>query len=167
MKRLVGRAAIAVAAVTGLVLGFGASPASAHPISWGWSDNHTLCAASWCVRNGNVVRLWQSILWVDGYDNGQNTAFIDGGFGNNTHGQTLNWQSRYVGSGGVDGEVGPMTWGAASRFCDDWISGSYLYATYCGDPAAGSRSFQMRQNRSTGVWEFVNPRTGAWTGTSH
>jgi hypothetical protein len=51
--------------------------------------------------------------------------------------------------------------------CRVWIRGSYLFATYCGDPAVGSRRFQMRQNRSTGVWDFVNPRTGAWAGTSH
>jgi hypothetical protein len=68
-------------------------------------------------------------------------------------------------------------WRAGYRSCqqsrggrgagDDWIRGSYLFATYCGDPAVGSRSFQMRQYRSTGVWDFVNPRTGAWAGTSH
>lgn len=158
--------AVMLTAVAGVGSTLVASPASAHPVSWGWSDNHTLCTQSWCVRNGNVVRMWQAILWVDGFDNGQGTGFIDGGYGTNTHNQTFQYQYTYIGDNQSDGEVGPITWGFAQRFCDDWISGSYTYYVYCGQPS-GTRTMQMRENRSTGEWSFVNPRTGAWTGSSH
>lgn len=168
MRRLFQRSVIAAAlaatiSAAGVVA---ATPASAHPVSGGWSDNHTLCAASWCVRGGNVVRMWQAILWVDGFDNGQGTGFIDGNFGPNTDSQTRRYQTAFLGASQSDGEVGPRTWGAATRLCDDRISGSYIVYTYCGQPV-GTRSMQVREHRTTHEWSFVNPRTGVWTGTSH
>lgn len=156
----------AVLSVAGLVV---ASPASAHPVYWGWSDNHTLCTdTSWCVRRGNLTRMWQTILWVDGYDNSQGTAFIDGDFGTNTHNQTYLYQLFLIGDNQADGEVGPITWGFANEgLCDDWISGNYVYYTYCGSTGGPSRTAQMREHRTSGEWSFVNPRTGAWTNTNH
>ena len=168
MHRLFRRSIVAALLAVGLSAGtvLVATPASAHPVTWGWRDNHTLCTEGWCVRSGDVVRMWQAILWVDGFDHGLGTRFIDGQFGPNTDYETAFYQYVYIGDDQVDGEVGPITWGFAQTFCDDWISGSYVYYTYCGQPS-GTRSMLMRENRSTGEWSFVNPRTGAWTGTNH
>ncbi|MDG4838126.1 hypothetical protein O7631_16520 [Micromonospora sp. WMMD967] len=36
-----------------------------------------------------------------------------------------------------------------------------------GPQAGYNRTFGLRKQNSNGVWTFLNPRTGSWTGTSH
>ena len=59
--------------------------------------------------------LWQWVLYADGAKESNGTAFdqadIDCHFGPNTAAATRNWQSRH--NVGIDGIVGPQTFGAA------------------------------------------------------
>ena len=60
----------------------------------------------------DLVRFWQLIVWADGTTGTSScTSFADGQFGSNTEAQTRTWQSRH--GVGVDGQVGPQTWGKA------------------------------------------------------
>jgi len=166
--RTLVRALIAMAAVLAFGLGMGASPAAAHAVVGSWSDNHTL-ARSGYTNSGNIVRLWQAIVWVGNTSLG--SGFIDGQFGNNTHNQTVNWQLLRMGPNEDDGIVGPRTWTAAQRFCDDWTDGTYVYYRlndwYRFPGSCSGRTFDLRERISTGEWSFRNPNGGAWTGTGH
>src|SRR4029079_17165536 len=96
-------------AVTALTVGLTASPA--HAASGSWNTNKTVCQAGWCVNNGNLVRLWQAILWADGKFS--STADIDGDFGPRSNSATIAWQNDWWVC--ADGEVGPITWGRAEE----------------------------------------------------
>jgi hypothetical protein len=164
MRRTWARLVLAVLASFVLVAGVGVSAASAHPAAGDWRGNNTLCRASWCVRNGNLVRLWQSLVWADHPSLG--TSFIDGGFGTNTHNYTVWWQQQNLLD--ADGEVGPNTWGRAN--------GKKGIAYPLGDENGVVWNYHyygayatvvLRQNQSTGIWQFKNPRTGVFTDTNH
>lgn len=65
------------------------------------------------TKQGNVVGLWQSILYADGHGNkcvSNSNNGIDGYFGNLTRGGTVTWQNRFMGAGQGDGIVGRNTW---------------------------------------------------------
>ena len=84
--------------------------------------------------------------------------------GPNTHERTVHWQSQYV-PGDFSGKVGPNTWGAASRKIFDKFQcpgDGFCYYYYVGS----EHGLDIRQD-SNGYWQFVNPRTGAWTNTDH
>ncbi|MBO0608116.1 peptidoglycan-binding domain-containing protein, partial [Myceligenerans salitolerans] len=71
------------------------------------------CANSW---NTGTVRAWQAILFAERL---LPKSGIDGQFGPNTHDATVQYQKNH--GLGVDGRVGPETWG----YADDrlrWLS---------------------------------------------
>ncbi len=60
----------------------------------------------------DLVRFWQLIVWADGTTGASSCrSFADGQFGPNTDRHTRAWQARH--GVGVDGQVGPQTWGKA------------------------------------------------------
>ncbi|GAA3209335.1 peptidoglycan-binding protein [Dactylosporangium siamense] len=160
------RTAVVLATVLGVALGTTGS-ASAHVVTGGWSDNDQLCQVSSCVNTGNLVRLWQSMLWVENL-----YSDIDGDFGPNTASATAKWQrlynSREDPNIDIDGWVGSQTWRAAERtglyhWYDEGPYEKYSYLGY-GTPA---HAFNMRKHKTTGVWSFEHPFTKAWLDTSH
>jgi peptidoglycan hydrolase-like protein with peptidoglycan-binding domain len=116
--RRIGTVLAVVAALfaAGLV---SATPAQAAPYSFeapgtsqNWNVFPTLCNG---CSSGPVVRFWQMILYADyGNNIGQScSTFVDGVFGPNTTYWTKVWQqARGI---GVDGVVGPQTWGKAQQ----------------------------------------------------
>jgi hypothetical protein len=132
-----------------------------------WRGFASTCRQGWCVNNGNLVRLWQSVLWADGMFS--DLTEIDGEFGNKSHNWTLTWQSSWV-PGDHSGIVGPNTWGAAEfQRVDldpdgDICQGGVFRFTYHGFPT--DRSFPLTMNCSSREWRFRNPRTGGWIDTS-
>jgi hypothetical protein len=157
------RIALIVAATLALVVGMPTSPAAADPASYGWYDNHQICKFSTgCVRSGNLVALWQTILWADGL---ASSSDIDGQFGPNTHNWTVLWQSRHM-EGDLSGKVGPKTWTTAydllrrNSYCS---VDNYSYARYAGS----HEIFLLRLDCANGNWWFGKPPTGAWTDTNH
>lgn len=161
IRALAKRAAIVLVATVGLSVGV-AGPASAHEVVGTWSDNHMICKyADPCVNSGNLVKLWQSILWADGL-----YSDVDGVFGPNTHNATVAWQTKYVDD--VDGWVGSETWSQAEFYTVNgpWtLSHPYRTYTYLSDNSA--RELKIRVNYETNVWSFRHPFTGVWTSTSH
>jgi hypothetical protein len=164
MRRTWLRAVLVLLTSGLMVAGVGVSAASAHQATGDWRGNDTLCRASWCVRNGNLVRFWQAIVYADHPTLG--TSFVDGGFGPNTHTYTVWWQQQ----NGLDddGEVGPNTWGRANSRKgpaypirdENGVTWRYhYYGRYA--------TVAMRQNASTGTWEFKNPANNTWTTTGH
>lgn len=132
-----------------------------------WRTFPLTCIASRCANRGNLIRLWQSILWADGRFS--NLAEIDGDFGPKTEGFTKSWQRSFLPSDGETGEVGPNTWGAAeAQRLDFDVDGDicrfgvfrFIYRGSAG------RTFRLTMNCSTLVWRFINPRTGVSTDTS-
>lgn len=170
MSNELRRVAVAVLLVTlsVLTLGLVASPAQA--ATGDWRTFNTVCQAGWCVNNGNLVRLWQAILWADGKFSG--TGDIDGDFGPRTHSGTVSWQGEWWLD--QDGEVGPLTWGRAQEGRldldpgGDICSGGYYSYTYhgWGTGYPNYRNFRLRMRCSDRYWSFQNPRTGVWTSTS-
>lgn len=95
-----------------------------------WGDNHTICQGC-TVPKGNVVGVWQGVLWVDGFSGGAGRIFtncdVDGGFGPVTASATADWQAG-IGGLTVDGKVGAGTWGKA----DTYLGASSSYVLYYG-----------------------------------
>ncbi|HVC73883.1 MAG TPA: peptidoglycan-binding domain-containing protein, partial [Mycobacteriales bacterium] len=106
----------ALAGLLVLLLSLGAVPASATEaqgfvggggvVTDDWGDEGTLSQTRNAVSGATV--LWQRVLYADGLIG---DADIDGDFGPHTAAATRTWQSRH--SVGVDGVVGPQTFGAA------------------------------------------------------
>ena len=73
-----------------------------------WSDEHNICDAC-SVDDGDVVGMWQHVLWTEGYLSSFNQ--IDGHFGPVTTSATQAFQK----TNGLtsDGVVGPNTWAEA------------------------------------------------------
>lgn len=118
------------------------------------------------VNKGNVVGLWQSILWADGYlwkCTSQHTNAIDGYFGPGTQSATRLWQKTYMGAGAADGSVGPKTWAKA------FTMGTYMgfdtnaaqLHNYVHTGGAGyvwyGRYMPTSQNGPAGQWAFTSP----------
>lgn len=132
-----------------------------------WRTFPETCIASRCANHGNLIRLWQSVLWADGRFTDKTE--IDGDFGPATEGFTKSWQRSFLPSDGETGEVGPNTWGAAELQRlkldvngDICQNGSFRYI-YRG---SAGRTFRVTRSCITDVWRFVNPRTGLLTDTS-
>lgn len=105
--------------------------------------------------------MWQAVLWADGAIEQDGTTFdagdIDCEFGPNTQAATRNWQSRN--GVGVDGEVGPQTFGKADNklVLTTWYGGDQFAVEYRGS----LHTFRMVRNGTTGVtpgYEY-----GYWT----
>jgi hypothetical protein len=161
--------AVLLVTVTALTVGLAATPAYA--ANGDWRTFRTTCQASWCVNNGNLVRLWQAVLWADGKFS--STTDIDGAFGPRSHSATRAWQNSW--GADDDGEVGPITWGRAQEGRldldpnGDICSGGYYHYTYhgYGPSYPNYRNFRLRMRCSDLHWFFQNPRTGAWTDTTY
>lgn len=107
---------IAVSAV--VALAGAATPAAAHEYYNSTSNlgsMHVICSTC-SIRQGDIVGLWQSVLWADGRLAKCGSAGIDGYFGSGTASATRNWQNIYTGSGTGDGVVGQRTWGRMDDF---------------------------------------------------
>ena len=161
LRRVMAAAGMGLA----LVIVGGAAPATAHQATWGWYANHEICKFSGCVRNGNLVRMWQTILYVDGRFN--SVSNIDGQFGPNTHNWTVQWQDRHM-DNDLSGRVGRNTWDRAWTMLEKYEcvpeTGEAL-AVY-RNPALG-RLQMFFMDCTTGLWRWVDPSTGRWADTSH
>lgn len=87
-----------------------------------WGNNPEICASSskcsnWSLYswNNNLVVLWQTVLFSDGF---LPASGIDGQFGSQTASATEAWQ-RWRGGLSVDGEVGFNTWSKADNYLVD------------------------------------------------
>lgn len=146
----------------------------AHPANyWGlWRFNHELCAsgtAPGCFDRGNVVTLWQRILYTDNYGPYAGRSAVDGQFGPKTVANTERWQRRE----GLppDGIVGRNTWLKA----ENWIyenayhqsknTSTWQYYAYSGlDFDIEMRSRWTIENSL--VQEHPS-KSGSWYHTSH
>lgn len=135
--------------------------ASADSVSWDWGDNHRLCQnSSSCVRTGNVVRLWQAIVYTAG---GQfDLKFIDGDFGP--------WTKQITRQVWGSPSVEPWMWLNVQnnlRYTSGDCPGSTeYYQLVVTQPGGWDATLSLRMN-CQGIWSFLNPRTLSWTGTSH
>lgn len=116
-------AAAVVGVLTVAALGFSAAPASAKmsdgyvrgydEYSGDWADEGTLGMHIASNGNSNAVCLWQKVLWAEGAEESNGTAFdqsdIDGHFGDNTRHATEDLSNRWLGwlneRPDVDGEL--------------------------------------------------------------
>jgi hypothetical protein len=120
------RASTVLSALAGLLMllvSLGSMPASATEaqgfvggggvVTDDWGDEGTLSQTRNAVSGATV--LWQRVLYADGAIKSNGARFgdadIDGDFGPNTAAATRDWQSKH--HIGVDGSVGPQTFGAA------------------------------------------------------
>jgi len=99
-----------------------------------WNINPLLCDTSSCIHNGNMVGVWQAVMWADdtsitGGGNTTTSCDVDGQFGPNTANWTEWWQIDH--SLSADGYVGPNTWSHASVFLN--YDGSLIIYQGFGD----------------------------------
>jgi hypothetical protein len=143
------------------------STASAHPATGDWSNNHSLCTTC-AVRQGDIVGLWQTLLWADGLLAPCGSSGVDGHFGPVTRSATIawqrNWNSAHPGDRiSVDGIVGPQTW---SRAESKLLSANFGFFIYGGAVAS-----PLLEERTDGTWLFVpaadDAGGGGLFGTSH
>ncbi|MGH8936882.1 MAG: peptidoglycan-binding domain-containing protein [Acidimicrobiia bacterium] len=81
-----------------------------------WPDEHLLCKPEDCnteISSGNVVGVWQVILWAEDLLADCGGTGVDGIFGSTTKTQTIAWQQAF--GIGADGKVGQTTWGTADN----------------------------------------------------
>ncbi len=117
-----------------LALAFTAASASADSIDGfgvytdDWGNNHTIKQGG-SVNSGNIVGVWQSVLWADGALAGSGCSYVDGAFGTNTKNATIFWQAGQFPSDPSewDGIVGPTTWGRADNYLLFTIYGVLVY----------------------------------------
>jgi len=121
-----------------------------------WDDNHTLCVGC-TVDVGNVVGVWQSILYADNLLAKCGSAGIDGHFGSITANATADWQT----SNGLttDGIVRTNTWHKARGFVDH--RGSLYYYIGVGDV------IEIPFKIVSGNYNFKSPSDTSWRGTGH
>jgi hypothetical protein len=133
-----------------------------------WSTFPMICNG--CGKSGNLVRLWQSVLWADNAGGKFSSATsIDGDFGPMTTSATVSWQNTSLPSDHGSGQVGPHTWGTAQSLrlkveLEGLCKGGVVRFTYHG---SAGRNFSLTENCSTSAWLFINPRTGLPTDTSY
>jgi hypothetical protein len=124
-----------------------------------WGDEGTISRYSHAYSG--ATGMWQAVLWADGAIEQDGTTFdsgdIDCQFGPNTQAATRNWQSRH--GVGVDGEVGPQTFGRADNnlVLSTWYGGDQYAVEYRGS----AHTFRMVRNGVSSVspgYEY-----GYWT----
>ncbi|NMM32418.1 MAG: peptidoglycan-binding protein [Phycicoccus sp.] len=152
------RGAIALAVATATVL---ATAVSAQAYSSGYSDlSHLPVLGVSYVNQGNVVGLWQNILYTD-IDITKclsvNPNAIDGHFGTGSRGGTISWQRAH--GIGADGIVGNGTWTKASQNLVD--VGLSEYGTYESYSYVGTiydfRLAKLNQDYTPpNTWAFVS-----------
>jgi hypothetical protein len=154
-KAFATRAAIVAATLLGASFTTVAPASASGNANYTWGDGEpTLCAtSSSCTKSGNIVRMWQSLLYVDGLYG--SSPDIDGVFGPNTANLTVQWQKKH-GISDADGWVGPGTWKKAY----DWVTAHHLSnapeaAYYEFNYPSAQGWMQLRMLYSNGAWEFV------------
>ncbi len=171
----------AVVLVMTAAVGAFASPAyaSSTTLKQIWSTNPELCQTSCDVTQGNIVQLWQGILWVRGFGTGSCSSFVDGHFGPNTTAATRAFQSATK-KLGVDGRVGPQTWAYAQGLLLDgggytgfeywYIGGSRGTVHLPNDEVAETWKYNVFTNASgnNGVynntgWPTIGPKVGCYS----
>ena len=181
MKFVKLRRAAVVAVFVATAVGISA-PAYATNLNGDWNQSPESCESSCSVTQGNLVQMWQGIIWVLGYGTGTCNSFVDGHFGPNTTAATRAFQSHYTPSG-VDGRVGPNTWSAAwnlvvrdgggTNVIDYRITGSKGYVqTYLNTPPTGADywTFGVYANSGgtssgstdTDSWPTIGPKVGCF-----
>ena len=161
LRLLAATFVVAVALVAALP-----STASAHPATGDLRNNHTLCTAC-AVRQGDIVGLWQTMLWADGFLGQCGSSGVDGFFGQVTRRATINWQTNWNNTHpgdriSADGIVGPQTWGRAESKVLSINFGFFLYEGAIAHPT-------MREDQNS-VWTFEPAAvfgTGELFGTNH
>lgn len=133
------------------------TPASAHAITGptgcgGWDNNHVICNGC-SVSRGNIVRLWQALIWTFGAEGALGTSFtsfVDGDFGPNTARATRDWQDWQ--NIGIDGVVGPQSWGTMRcQLAFKRTLNGYNYYEY----SSGNRALiGLRRTVATGLWYY-------------
>ncbi|GIG20682.1 hypothetical protein Cch01nite_14060 [Cellulomonas chitinilytica] len=105
-----------VATITLMVAMVAGTSVAANAYSASYSDFRGLPTLGTAyVKQGNVVGLWQNILFRDGYINkctSLSAVAIDGYFGSGTAAATKRWQANH--GLAADGIVGKASWAAAS-----------------------------------------------------
>ncbi len=128
---------------------------------WSW-DEHLLCRPQDCsgeISSGNVVGVWQAILWSEGYLAQCGSAGVDGVFGTTTRNATKSLQSAWGLTS--DGKVGNQSWGRADN--------NLRFESFPGD-----KSLYYDATFSSTVLWFYKPSStyqiawfGAWHNTDH
>ena len=140
-------AALAVAIVASVAAG--AAPAGAHPATYSWSGNHTICNGC-TVSRGNIVAMWQLMLMSSVSGLGSCESFVDGVFGPRTAAATRTWQSDHNLS--ADGVVGRNTWTKAQSYLVFVESGAnYDRYYYLG---GSGPAVDLLRSTATGYWYF-------------
>lgn len=134
MRRLAGLLLAALVAVT-TVVGFASTAqASTTAVDGGdaltddWGDHYgelgnSLCNGCGDSNGTDLVFMWQSILYAEGY---LSKSGVDGYFGSGTESATKKWQARAGLS--ADGKVGSGTWGKADDRLRWWRDSAGNYA---------------------------------------
>ncbi|MDH3261457.1 MAG: peptidoglycan-binding protein [Acidimicrobiia bacterium] len=120
-----------------------------------WADEHLLCETC-TYDSGNIVGVWQAVLWADGFLGRCGSSGVDGWFGSGTDAATIDWQDAH--NLDDDGMVGSGTWGKADNFV---VSLSAKNAKYDGD----DHSYEFYTPGGAWQWDFA---WGAqWNDTGH
>jgi hypothetical protein len=159
-----------------------ASPADAHGFSnlynWGCPVSSPGCThaaphnLSTTGVSGNVVGLWQAILYQNGL---YGCSSIDGAYGSGTTLGTKKYQHLFDGGNTSldDGVVGPITYGWVQNPDESWEPGSNLgngFVSYFYAPKNGiEQEITLYKNgNSGGTWKWSAPFTGGNTNdTNH
>lgn len=113
-----------------------------------WNNNHSLCSTC-TVDFGNIVGLWQNVLWADGFLAACGSSGIDGDYGPVTSDATTEWKD-WWNVGGTAGHTGTYAWEKANnRLFPSSGPGDnpHTYVGYTGE-AAYSR-------QSSGAWKWI------------
>ncbi|HEY9409571.1 MAG TPA: peptidoglycan-binding domain-containing protein [Jiangellaceae bacterium] len=124
---------------------------------------NSLCYGCADSQNTDLVIMWQSILYAEGYISPWD---IDGQFGPKTRDATKNWQRKY---GLVaDGIVGNATWSVADNKLDaQWETSEILYAARdaTGRVRGWVAFYRGADSNDDGAYDLrsASVNTGSWT----
>ena len=135
MKRTPVRRAVIVLLTALFMIGGTTSPAAADEAGGinspydDWNNNHQLCGTC-TVDYGNIVGMWQNILHADGF-------------------------LARCGSGGIDGDYGPVTGNATQDWKQFWDVGSNDRIVGTGLPPGNRTPGYAARCERTGRWLTV------------
>lgn len=159
-------AAIAVVVVATAVPAFATYMVGFGDVDDDWWNEHLLCRPQDCsteVSSGNVVGVWQAVLWTETYLGECGSAGVDGLFGTTTKNATKSLQSFWGLT--ADGKVGTNTWSRADNNLVD--IGDDIHVSY----EANRSTKDLWFHRIDGVYEIQwrdypeTPRS--WHDTDH
>ncbi len=172
MSRFRNLMTVAVVVIALAVLG--TVPAIAHSMDGSgsnqtshWSsDEHLLCRPADCsgeVSSGNVVGVWQIVLWAENYLAACGSAGVDGIFGTTTRNATRSLQTYW--SLTSDGKVGNQSWGRADNnlVWEDFPNGKEL--SY--DANRSSSTVYFYRPVSGIIYKIAWQSSTTWWNTDH